>query len=483
LKAVAFRHFSMAESCDTLVLLPAATAAGVALFGKNSDRPPEECQPLVQRSRASFPPSSVCKCQFVQIPQVTETLAHIGSRPSWCWGYEHGVNEHGVCIGNEAVFSKFAVSESPRLIGMELVRLGLERGASAAEAVATITGLVSKFGQGAFKNDAGVRTYDNGFIVADAKEAFVIETAGFHWAVKRVPEMVAISNCHSIGTDWDELSPECETAAITSGWWHASLGRLDFKKAFEDPSPIPYEGFVPTGEQRLRRQRELLEMLGARVESKPDAVDVMIHLCDHSLPGAGAGSPRWPWACTADKDKYATICRHSSTSQTTASIVAEIGGSEGACICWCSLYSPCTSVYFPVFPAGKLPAVLAIAAESEDSPWWLFRKVERLISAAPTQEARSERIKLTQKYWDGVQGRLVQSTRQLWVHGHPTTEVLTQHMETSLSEVIVIARTLLSALETSESQTLKPLSLPTEAVQAVDAVVRGVKRCRDSDIE
>lgn len=455
------------ESCDTLVLLPSATAAGVTLFGKNSDRPPEECQPLVQRPRATCPPLSVCDCQFVQVPQVTETLAHIGSRPSWCWGYEHGVNEYGVCIGNEAVFSKFAPSESPRLLGMELVRLALERGVCAAEAVAVITELISRFGQGAFKNNAGVRTYDNGFIVADAKEAYVIETAGYHWAVKRIQDMVPISNCHSIGTDWDQLSPECESVAITNGWWSASRGRFDFKKAFENPSPVPFEGYIPTGEHRLRRQQELLELLTARAGDKPQVVDVMTHLRDHSLPGAGAASPEWPWSSSAEK--CATICRHSDTSQSTASMVAEIGSSGCLCVCWCCLYSPCTSVYFPVFPSGELPAVLALgsATESENSPWWLFRKVERLISTAPSPDSRLQLIDKVQKHWVGLQDRLVESTRRLFDHGPPSTTTLNQHMEESLVVVMDVARKLLSVL------TPEALPLPT------DAPARGSKRVRD----
>jgi len=127
-------------------------------FAKNSDRPSEECQPLVLRERRSHPRGSVTRCQFVKLPEVPTTYRHIGSRPYWCWGYEHGFNEHQVVIGNEGLASKNPEFTGAKLVGMELVRLGLERGASAAEAVDVMTALISRYGQGKFKNTEGVRT-------------------------------------------------------------------------------------------------------------------------------------------------------------------------------------------------------------------------------------------------------------------------------------------------------------------------------------
>eukprot|EP00927_Polykrikos_kofoidii_P062349 TRINITY_DN57156_c0_g1_i1.p1 TRINITY_DN57156_c0_g1~~TRINITY_DN57156_c0_g1_i1.p1 ORF type:complete len:485 (+),score=63.10 TRINITY_DN57156_c0_g1_i1:19-1473(+) len=403
------------ESCDTLVVLPHLATRGVTIFGKNSDRPPEECQPLVQRPRATHPSGSVLDCQFVQgVPQVQETHAHIGSMPHWCWGYEHGVNEHGVCIGNEAVFSKYTVSETPRLVGMELVRLGLERGRTASEAVGVITQLITEFGQGAFKNDAGVKTYDNGFLVADTKEAFVIETAGFHWAVKQVEGAVPISNCHSIRTDWEQLSLGCEEAAIQNGWWDHSCGRLDFKTAFENPTPVPFEGYVPTGERRLRRQHELLELIvgqgyhkdSVEGHAKASVGDIIAHLCDHGQAGDGISSLGWP--------ESATICRHSCTSQTTASMVVEIGSSVD-CTCWCSLYNPCLSVYFPIFPAGRLPAELSRGGAlcTDDSAWWMFHNLHQLVVSASTKEERLACTQIVREHWAPVQRQLMDAVSVL----------------------------------------------------------------------
>ncbi|MBI4832294.1 MAG: hypothetical protein HY801_12250, partial [Candidatus Lindowbacteria bacterium] len=92
-----------AAGCDTLVALSGATADGSVILAKNSDRPADESQPLCQISRLTHERGARLKCQYIEIPQVEETLALIGSRPYWLWGFEHGMNECGVAIGNEAV--------------------------------------------------------------------------------------------------------------------------------------------------------------------------------------------------------------------------------------------------------------------------------------------------------------------------------------------------------------------------------------------
>ncbi|MBT4609716.1 MAG: secernin-3, partial [Gemmatimonadetes bacterium] len=182
------------KSCDTMVALPPATTQRQTLFAKNSDRPWDECQPLELHERRHHESGTLTQCQFVTLPEVEVTWRHVGSRPWWCWGYEHGFNEHQVVIGNEGLASKFDAAPEARLIGMEILRLGLERGRTAREAVDWMTRLISEYGQGKFDNDAGVRTYDNGYIVADPGEAFVIETAGHEWAVQHVDTALGISN-------------------------------------------------------------------------------------------------------------------------------------------------------------------------------------------------------------------------------------------------------------------------------------------------
>ena len=128
---------------------------------------------------------------------MTSTYRHVGSRNYWGWGYEHGFNEYQVAIGEEALWSKISEFQEPKLLGTDLVRLGLERSKTAVEAVDVITALITRYGQGTFKIDEGAPCvagiYDNGFIVADPIEAYVIETAGHEWAVKKVESSLGIS--------------------------------------------------------------------------------------------------------------------------------------------------------------------------------------------------------------------------------------------------------------------------------------------------
>ena len=134
-------------SCDTIVVLAPHTRAGATILAKNSDRAPYECQPLAQVPHRVHRESATVQSQYLEIPQVAETAAVIGSRPFWLWGFEHGLNEYGVAIGNEAVLTRETLPATG-LLGMDLVRLGLERSKTAREATEVVGTLIERYGQG-----------------------------------------------------------------------------------------------------------------------------------------------------------------------------------------------------------------------------------------------------------------------------------------------------------------------------------------------
>ncbi len=133
--------------CDTMVALQNATADGSVIFAKNSDREPNEAHELLLVPAADHEEGSVVHCTYVQVPQVAHTYQVLLAKPFWIWGAEIGANEMGVVIGNEAVFTRVPYDKQPGLIGMDFIRLALERANSARAALDEIVRLLELYGQ------------------------------------------------------------------------------------------------------------------------------------------------------------------------------------------------------------------------------------------------------------------------------------------------------------------------------------------------
>ncbi|KAK3922931.1 Secernin-3, partial [Frankliniella fusca] len=176
-------------------------------------------------------------CTYIEIDQAEKTFPVILSKPSWMWGAEMGANDQGLCIGNEAVWSFFEKPEDKeeKLLGMDFVRLGLERGASAKEAITIITELLEKHGQGGPCSDTDPElTYFNSYIIADKKEAWVLETVGKLWVAEKIESGFRnISNALSIGTKIDLKCADLYDVAKSEGLWDGKTA-FNFKKIFGD---------------------------------------------------------------------------------------------------------------------------------------------------------------------------------------------------------------------------------------------------------
>lgn len=444
-------------SCDTMVALPGATANGQVIFAKNSDRPQGECQPLVLRQRASHAAGSTFEAQFIAISQAPATYRHIGSRPYWCVGYEHGFNEHQVVIGNEALPSKLPAVKEKRLIGMEILRLALERAATAQEAVSVITGLVEKHGQGKFDNAAGIRTYDNIYLCADPREAYIVECCGHDWAVKKVRSAQAhnghktggfasISNIGMIGKDADGMSNTAQANAAKAGLYDKTAGEFDWAAAFADRSASA------SGIARQCRSNALLTTAAGGIEASA----MMRTLSDHS----DGRHPDEPWA--EDIRGPVSLCVHRTEESmseigqvtppgnTAASLVA-ILCADGSRLptYWCGMYSPCMTLFLPTFIEGELPAVLSVGGEkpSADSPWWMFyRLTHDGIRSGPARRAEIRAA------WKSLQQELLGSAREMARKGREmaangdesgASSMLTTYMAENTKRMLDTGRSLL----------------------------------------
>ncbi len=266
--------------CDTLIL----RHQGQTWFAKNSDREPAEPQRLLRLPAVRNDPEARLRTTYLDIPQTAQRHALVISQPSWIWGAEMGVNEHGVAIGNEAVFTKLTRQRGTALLGMDLLRLGLERGASAREALEVITGLLQRYGQGgpAGYRDKRIR-YDNSFLIADPGEAWVLETAGNLWAAKKV-ERWAISNALTLGHEFDLCSRDLEDQARRQGCWDGR-GDFHFARVF-DTRLLPWVGGA---HRRCRVNQRFLDSL----PGEPDWHALFAALRHHGPRGDVQESPWW----------------------------------------------------------------------------------------------------------------------------------------------------------------------------------------------
>lgn len=357
-------------SCDTMVAMGSVTATGRTLFAKNSDRHPNEAQYLTPVASAQYSVGETLQCTYVAIPQVEQTWGIIGSRPWWMWGFEHGVNEHGVAVGNEALWSREAASTEPGLLGMDLVRLVLERARTAVEGVDVLTALLEQHGQSGSTNLMFTESYQNGFLIADPNDAWIIETSGHHWAAKQVDGVASISNTYSVGSDYDRISADAQSFAERHGWFDGASGeKFDFGLAFADPD-LP---FLPTCTARLRRSGTMLGEL--RDDRKLTIEDMMLVLRDDHATASDTSIWR------PETHGESSLCMHAQDlngSETAASVVADLSHDPLLLV---SLSSPCLSPFVPIwFGEALVPwQQPQDSRETDLDDWWQTEMMQRMV--------------------------------------------------------------------------------------------------------
>jgi len=397
--------------CDSLCSLqPERT-----LFAKNSDRPPNEAQ--VVELHPARPGGATLATTYLELED-PGAAALIGSRPAWQWGLEHGVNQHGVAIGNEQVWTVDDPSSvPPALTGLDLVRLGLERGRCATDALDHLTSLLERHGQGGIADRQEAKAYFSSFLITDPTEAWILETSGRTWAARRVDPAeggAALSNRISLSTDWTRASPEVARAGDFDRWRRASspTAHADRRLAVTRAAVAPHHvGSGPTPAGDLATERDLAAVLRDHGR-RPD--------------GPSRAAPRVDPLPPAVIDRMGTgvsVCLHLTGVQaTTAAMIVSTPRHPGRpepIRAWAALGSPCASLFVPLFPfddhlddhldgdqvrPGLLPAELA-----DPSTWARFAALrDRLESTRANEPARADQLLAD------LSGRLGRLEDELW---------------------------------------------------------------------
>lgn len=350
--------------CDTFVALPPGTRDGAVIFGKNSDREPNEMQLLEFHPGREHGRGASVQCTYLKIPQARDTHAVLLGRPYWMWGAEFGVNEHGLAIGNEAVWTKMPIRKKGGLTGMDLLRLALERAETARQGLEVITGLLAAYGQG---GRCGLydrsMAYHNSYILADPQEAWVLETADHLWAARQVQDFYAISNGLTIGSEYSLIHKDAIPHARRRGW---------LKKGRDFHFAACYSDWLYTtfSAQKQRRHQASCFLQDHPEMGLPQAMELLqSHPAKEYLP---------------DRPLLGnSICAHAANAltrnatQTTGSMACKL--KAGASQYWfTATSSPCLSVFKPVVFESP-PAALGPASPTyhPDSFWWQHEQLYR----------------------------------------------------------------------------------------------------------
>ena len=334
-----------------------------SFFAKNSDRSPNEAQ-ILEYHAATTNLSGSVNCTYITVPQAEKTHAVLLSRPAWMWGAEMGINEFGLCVGNEAVFTKGAYGKTG-LTGMDMVRLALERSKTARQALDLLIQLLETYGQGGncgFDHDF---YYDNAFLIMDREELYVLETAGKQWVYKQY-NAANISNRLSIGADGDGYSGG--TA-------------FDFRKRFTEPVYTTFSGSA-------RRKQQLQTCLPCADSVSGCMTALRQH--DHGVKN--------PFA----KGSVSSACMHYGGlvgDHTTSGMVVSL--EENRTVVWstgCSL--PCVSLLKPwLFGTEPILPVIPEGSKDGEAYWLEAEKFRRDLLGKKLPEAYFRELEEIQQRW------------------------------------------------------------------------------------
>ncbi len=354
--------------CDTFVALPSTTATGAVLLAKNADTEVNEAQHVIRLPRRSYPEGVQVRITHRLIPQARETHEVLLDKSFWLYGGEIGVNEHGVAIGNEAVFST-RPSKGDGVITIDLLRLMLERAKNRHEALELATNLLSVYGQGGNCEMRGNSHFDGSFIIADQSGATVLETAGPDWAVREIEGFATISNAYTIASNWDRTSLDTKDGM-----------RCDFRALVADSE----KARICAAHERQKTSHDFLAVKAGHI-----TVQSMANLLRHT----GDEPDYEPM-----KSEHPTrICMHAAAYehrflQSTGAVISDTRGND--VMAWVTATSGTDiSIFKPTFFGIDLPHLGPEPRESytPGAYWWRHELLHRRVMSNYSQLAHEIR--------------------------------------------------------------------------------------------
>jgi dipeptidase len=339
--------------CDTFVALPTVTQQKSVLFAKSADCEVNEANAIVRIRRKKHVRGESVRVTHLVIPQAEETYEIFLTKAFWTYGCEIGINEYGLAMGEEAVFTTEMSEEKDGLIGPDLMRIGLERARDCREAIEIMTSLLEQYGQGGSAELKGNSHFDSSFLMADTSEAYILETAGRKWAVKQVEDFDSISNMLGISTNWTA----CSVGSTT--------GKTNWAQTFALPEVPPTLG---SPDRQCVTYDKLKEAMGQITAST--LFDIMRHHNDGYHP--------------AQAETHRNICIHAGPQenrwwQADGVMVTDVG-EHGALIWVTGTSGNCVSIFKPVFMGMDLPESIGPAPTEHFDPrslWWKHELLHR----------------------------------------------------------------------------------------------------------
>ncbi|MSQ95242.1 MAG: hypothetical protein EXR98_11895 [Gemmataceae bacterium] len=330
---------------DMFVALKEASANQTTLFGLNYHTDGSQRHAVHIVPGMMHEAGDVAHAATAEVPEAKQTFAVLGIQPLHTWGFLHGVNENRVAIGVTSWQSR-----RPRgpgaLSGPDLVCLALQRSRGAHHAFEVLTDLLEHYGE---TPDHGAN--DHIFLIADGKEAFVLEASGRYWAMLECGSTRAVTDAAMIRQDWRRLAPGLVDFAAEKGWWTDDGTKLDFVRCVAEKND-------PTTAAQKRWGHASLALV-----QQQGAIDLYFlrrMLADQE---------------TLNRELFL----HARTAAHAGSFLVDLVKPEQPIVAWLAFGPPKIALFFPLCLVGELPAGFAegTSESPSSSASWICKSFPR----------------------------------------------------------------------------------------------------------